>query len=81
MERHEHNAISNNAADAGNRKDLEPGRGDRNLLSDNHTEAPVDRDRPMTANVASESGDENYADEELHDPNYFEDRAGEDVRK
>lgn len=70
-----------NAADAGNRQDMEPGRSDRNLLSDNRTEAPVDKDKSMVKNIAADSGDEHYADEELNDPNYFEDRAGEDVRK
>lgn len=80
MERHDNDALSS-AMNRSNRNDLEPGRGDRNLLSDNRTEAPVDKDKGMVKGVAAEGGDEHYADEELNDPNYFEDRAGEDVRK
>ncbi len=60
---------------------LEPGRGDRNLLSDTRNEAPIDKDQPMTQNKESEAGDETYEDEEMNDRDYFEKRAGDNVRK
>lgn len=63
------------------KNDLVPGRRDRNLLSEERSEAPMDKDRPMQDNVSTEASDENYADEELNDPDYFEKRAGDDVRK
>ena len=65
----------------GLKNDLTPGRSDRNLLSEGRSEAPIDQDRSMREDVASDASDENYADEELNDPHYFEKRAGKDVRK
>lgn len=64
-----------------NRNDLEPGRSDRNLLSDIRSEAPIDKDKSMAQSAGSEAGDETYEDEEINDPDYFEKRAGDDVRK
>ncbi len=64
-----------------NRKDLELGRGDRNLLSDTRSEAPIDKDAPMSQNSATEAGDETYEDEDMDDPDYYEKRAGDNVRK
>ncbi len=64
-----------------NRKDLEPGRGDRNLFSDDRSEAPIDQDLPTNATNSMEAGDETYEDEEMEDPDYYEKRAGDDVRK
>lgn len=61
--------------------DLEPGLENRNLLSDTHDEAPIDKDLPMAVNNETEAGDETYEDEEMNDPDYFEKRAGDNVRK
>lgn len=63
------------------RNPLEPGRPDRNLLSDSRDEAPIDQDMPNTIGTAAAAGDETYADEDDEDPDYFEKRAGDDVRK
>lgn len=61
-----------------NRKDPEPGRSDRDLPGEQRQQAPAERDLPVTTNDA---GDETYEDEEMNDPDYFEKRAGDDVRK
>lgn len=60
---------------------LEPGRGDRNLLSNTRDEAPIDKDSVQTSGSLSSDGDETYEDEDMDDPDYFEKRAGDDVRK
>lgn len=60
---------------------LEPGRGDRNLLSNTRDEAPIDQDSVQTSGSLSSDGDETYEDEDMDDPDYFEKRAGDDVRK
>lgn len=67
--------------ESNNRKDLEPGRGDRNLLSDERSEAPIDKDQPMSQKKETEAGDETYEDEEMGDRDYFEKRAPDNVRK
>ncbi|OLY93673.1 hypothetical protein SAMN05444008_114113 [Cnuella takakiae] len=64
-----------------NRGDLEPGRGDRNLLSNTRDEAPIDQDSVQTSGSYSSDGDETYEDEDMDDPDYYEKRAGDDVRK
>ena len=82
MEHKDHNSSNEQNSDLNKiRKDLEPGRSDRNLFSEERHEAPIDKDRPMTANVGSDAADENYADEDMNDPDYFEKRAGDNVRK
>lgn len=64
-----------------NRGDLEPGRADRDLLSDTRSEAPIDKDMPTSQNKDSAAGDENYEDEETEGRDYYEKRAGDNVRK
>jgi hypothetical protein len=80
MERREQDALNDDNR-MENRKDMDPGMPGRNLLSDTHSEAPIDKDPPMAATSASDEGDENYADEELNDRDYFEKRAPDNVRK
>ena len=77
MEQHNHPDNGQPASRKNPLRDLEPGRPDRNLLSNSRDEAPIDKDR----NIDTDEGDENYADEELNDPDYFEKRAGDNVRK
>jgi hypothetical protein len=79
MEQDKNNMIPDDSSE--NRGDLEPGRADRNLLSDTRSEAPIDKDMPTTQNKAAEAGDENYEDEGTEDRDYYEKRAGDNVRK
>lgn len=79
MKHNKNNIIPEDSAN--NRKDLEPGRGDRDLFSNARDEAPIDKDLPMAQSSSTDAGDETYEDEDMNDPDYFEKRAGDDVRK
>ena len=75
------NNIDKNNQPGGLKNDLTPGRPDRNLLSKDRSEAPIDQYEATRENMASEASDENYEDEEMNDKDYFEKRAGDNVRK
>lgn len=81
MERRDNDAQHEHNRDLSKKLDLEPGMEERNLLSDTRDEAPIDKDPDNTATVASDAGDETYEDEDMNDPDYFEKRAGDNVRR
>jgi hypothetical protein len=81
MEKQELDPANENARNKGLRTDMNPGLPNRDLLSDTNSEAPIDKDPPMSATQAVEAGDETYEDEEMNDPDYFEKRAADNVRK